>query len=186
MNSLYYNNLIQRVLDNSRSNNWKDAVYEWDIVDWEEDKTCNSSCICGKENIRYLYTIRNKYTKKCLYPIGSSCIEKFKRDDLNEKTAILERLFKLLSAIRDRERIELNSKFFSRKLLRYMYNEGAFLDNEYNDYDGYNDYLYMLDMFNKRDKSNINNAKQRKINAIIVSSIKPYLVYKLEENKGIY
>jgi hypothetical protein len=59
MASAYYNNLIRCVLDASRSDYWETAVYEWEIVDYEEDESCESACICGKQGIRYLYTIRN-------------------------------------------------------------------------------------------------------------------------------
>ena len=57
MVSSYYRNLIKQVLYNSYGDTWEEAVEEWEIIDWEEDKQCNSFCVCGKENIRYLYTI---------------------------------------------------------------------------------------------------------------------------------
>ena len=68
-NSAYYRNLIQRVIDNSESDIWESAVFEWEIFDWEEDETLESSCICGKENLRYLFTIRNTLNGNILYPI---------------------------------------------------------------------------------------------------------------------
>jgi hypothetical protein len=58
--SKYVENLIKKVIDNSISNNWNDAVREWDIVDCEEDDSLTESCICGKEELRYLYTIQNR------------------------------------------------------------------------------------------------------------------------------
>ena len=41
-------------------------------------------CVCIKEHIRYLYTIRNELTGRTIYPIGSSCIKKFHRNDMDE------------------------------------------------------------------------------------------------------
>lgn len=57
-NSSYARNLIARVIDNSISDNWEDAVQEWDILDCVEDHSRSESCICGKENLYYLFTIK--------------------------------------------------------------------------------------------------------------------------------
>lgn len=180
MPSAYYQNLIQKVMDASNGDTWEEAVQEWEIFDCEEDEECASSCICGKENIRYLYTIRNFETGRMLYPIGSSCIKKFDRDDLADETAIREGMFKLLRAVRNNDRIELSSQYFSKKLLLALFEEGAFRPTQYNQFDGRNDYQFMLDMFNKRVKSNITLAQRRKISAIIGYSIKPYLLRTLK------
>lgn len=165
--------LIEKVLKNSISKNWSDAVQEWDITDSEEDEYFESTCICGKENIKYLYTIENIKNGKVLYPIGSSCIKKFKRKDLNKVTSVNESLFKLLHAVRDNKFISLNSDLFSRKLLKYLYENGAFKATKYNDFNCKSDYKFMLDMFNKRSEPT--TKQQSKINAIVVNSIKPFL-----------
>ena len=44
--SIYRENLINAVIDNSNANNWDDAVLEWDIVDCIEDETCSESWVC--------------------------------------------------------------------------------------------------------------------------------------------
>lgn len=180
MVSAYAKNLIQRVMDASFGTTWEEAVREWEIVDCEEDEECESYCVCGKEHIRYLYTIRNVETGRQIYPIGSSCIQKFQRDDLEEEIAVMEGMFKLYRAIRNREMIELSSKYFSKKLLWALYEDGAFAPSQYNDFDGHNDYQFMLDMFNKRIKSNITQRQQAKIRGIIAYSIRPYLLRKLK------
>lgn len=66
-NSVYYRNLIQRVIDNSEASTWENAVLEWEIFDCEEDETLESSCICGKEELRYLFTIRNTTNGNVIY-----------------------------------------------------------------------------------------------------------------------
>ena len=38
----YYKNLMMTVIRSSESDNWKDAVVEWDIDDCEEDLSCSS------------------------------------------------------------------------------------------------------------------------------------------------
>lgn len=175
----YRETLIQTVLDYSASKYWDSAVYEWEIEDCIEDDFNKFSCICGKENIKYLFTIRNVKNGKMLYPIGSTCIKKFKRDDLNEQATVNEKLFQLLHAIQDRQFISLNSEFFSRKLLRYLYDEGVFKPTKYNKFNGENDYKFLIKMFNKRNKPTEN--QEAKISALIVSSIRPYLVKKLKD-----
>ena len=115
MSNSYVSNLIKRVMDASFGSTWEEAVQEWEIVDCEEDETSTSMCVCGKENIRYLYTIQNRETGCVISPIGSSCIQKFEREDLSERAAVLEEMFKLYKAIRHGERIELTSDFFSRR-----------------------------------------------------------------------
>ena len=149
---------MMTVIRSSESDNWKDAVVEWDIDDCEEDLSCSSECVCGKENIKYLYTIRNRYSGRILYPIGSSCINKFGREDLRDATSLIESQFKLLHAVE----------------------EGRF-DTEYNDYDGEDDYEFMLKMFNKRDKDSISLKQDKKIKALLLHAIKPFLQDRLAE-----
>ena len=141
--------------------------------DVEEDETLEESCVCGKENLRYLFTIRNIYNGHTLFPIGSSCIKKFERYDLNEEVAAKEQLFKLLHAIENNEFLTLSSSLFSRKLLLYLYDIGAFKPTPHNRYNPENDYHFMLDMFNKRNR--MSYRQESKTTAIILNSIKPFL-----------
>lgn len=88
-----------------------------------------------------------------------------------------------MHAIEEGEYISLTSEYFSRKLLRFMLEDGAFIETEFNRYNGENDYDFMLKMFNKRT---VPTYKQdAKIKAIIMNSIRPYLMDKLE-GKNIY
>jgi hypothetical protein len=137
--------------------------------------------ICGKEELSYLFTIRNTRNGNLLYPIGSSCIRKFERDDLDEDASIKEQLFKLLHAIEKNEFITLSSDLFSRKLLFCFYDEDVFKPNSYNRYNPEVDYEFMLQMFNKRNKDSISTLQQRKISAIIRDSIRPYLRAALKD-----
>ena len=139
MASIYVERLIKRVIELSQSNNWDTAVTEWEIADCEEDDTLSESCVCGKEHLYYLFTIENAINGNTLFPIGSSCIKKFGRDDLDDEAAVREKMFKLYHAVEDNRFISLSPEFFSRKLLKKLYDEGSF-DCEYNGYDGYDDY----------------------------------------------
>lgn len=183
MRSQYVEKLIKTVIDNSYSDSWDVAVTEWKIIDCEEDDELQGECICGKENLKYLYTIKNKITGKVLFPIGSSCIQKFEQSDLNYEIKIIEGMFKLYRAISSNQRLELNSDFFTRNLLRSLYEDGAF-ESEYNCYHGERDYEFMLTLFNKRNKDTISSAQRSKVNAILAFSIKPYLKNNLKFRKN--
>ncbi|MBO5731480.1 MAG: hypothetical protein J6R67_09800 [Treponema sp.] len=180
----YYQNLIKSVIEASESDIWEEVVQEWEIFDCEEDDTCSSECICKHEGLKYLYTIRNDNNGNILFPIGSSCIKKFGREKLNEEISIMEQMFSLLHAVERHERIELNTKYFSKKLLEKLYTEDVFIPNKYNNYDGQNDYEFLLKMFRKTNKSDITEAQHRKIRAIIMNSILPYLNRKLKHKKS--
>lgn len=154
MSSAYKENLIKTVVENSVAKNWESAVLEWGIEDCLEDETCSESFVCGKFGLRYLYTILNCRNGIALYPIGSCCIQKFNRNDLDEEISVREGMFRLLHAVEDNRFIELTPKFFSRKLINELYDRGAF-DNEYNNFDGEEDYLFFLRMFGKRKKKKL-------------------------------
>lgn len=57
--------------------------------------------------------------------------------------------------------------------------EGKYSDRS-DRYDGTNDYQFMLDMFNKRNKSEITEQQHRKIRGLIAYSIKPFLRERLK------
>ena len=174
----YRENLIEVVIKNSISKSWESAVLEWEIDDCEEDENRSEMCVCGKEGLRYLYTICNKINSRRLFPIGSCCIKKFDRADLNEEISVREGMFKLLHAVSDNKFIELTTEFFSKKLIAALFEEGAF-DTEYNNFDGTRDYEFLIKMFNKRKKEDITPNMWKKIRAIIAYSIKPYLEEQL-------
>lgn len=57
MKNNYVENLILTVINSSEATTWEDAVPEQEIADCEEDSSRTSRCVCGKENIKYLYRI---------------------------------------------------------------------------------------------------------------------------------
>ena len=172
--------LIETILSNSCSRSWENAVYEWEVIGLMEDDTLVKDCICGKENLKYLYTIQNKLNGKILFPIGASCIRKFGRADLNESISIQEKLFDLVNGYQKKEVIKLNSKYFSKGLLMFLYKEGAFKPNQYNKNDSSRSYEFMIDMFNMRNSPS--KAQQNKIDAILNNDIKDYLKNRINSN----
>lgn len=177
VNSSYVKNLTSKVIAHSDSNTWDEAVKEWSVVGFDIDPNSHGACVCGQNNLYYLYTIRNIENGNELSPIGSSCIKKFKREDLTARVTTLEKQLNLLHAWEDNNFIKLDSKFFSKKLLEYLFDKGAFEDDKYNPEINYQ---FMLDMFNQRKDPT--EKQQKKINAIIINNIIPYL-RKLEKSK---
>lgn len=177
----YTENMINPIIAVSLSDTWESAVQEWDIIDCEEDKEAERQCMCGHEGIRYLFRIRNRFNGNEFDPIGSECIKKFGRKDLSAEVDVQERLFKLYDALTSGTLIPFDSTYFSRKLLLYLLEQDAFKPTPYNDNDGENDYKFLLDMFNGR--RGITPAQQRKINAILAFSIRPFLASRLASKR---
>ena len=173
--------LFNLVIQQSQSKNWSEAVLEWEVIDCTEDETCSTECVCGKEGIKYLFTIRNKFNGQEIFPIGSSCIKKFNNNDLTAETELWKKEFALYHAISNNEFIkfegEEKNRLFSRKLLEKLYDEGAFKANQFNDFNPYNDYEFLLKMFNKRTE--MSERQNRRCVAIILNSIKPFVQNKL-------
>lgn len=107
-----------------------------------------------------------------LFPIGSSCIKKFGRSDLNEKISLKESMFRLFHAVENNEFLELSPDLFTRKLLRYLFEQGAFKSDKYDEEESY---AFILKMFNKRDKTSITDKQDKKIKAILLNNIKPFI-----------
>lgn len=169
----YSDDFIREILDNSKSKEWKSAVLEWEIVGCFEDKKQQESCICGKERLRYLYEIKNKKTGQIIFPIGSSCIKKFDRHELDEDVDIFKQIANLLTKFSKNKTVQLNSENFSKKLFTFIMQRGAFKPNQYNGYNASSDYKFMIDMFNKRTELTENQRK--KVNAILYFTIRPFL-----------
>lgn len=144
MGNLYTDNLIGTVIGLSVADDWEGARREWRIVGCEVDETHSATCVCGKEGLRYVYTIANTETGETLSPIGSSCIKKFEQSDMDEELAGWQQAIKLMeeaARIGKEDYVHLHSGSYSRKLLYFLYEQDAFRPTKYNGYDGYNDYL---------------------------------------------
>lgn len=171
--------LTKIVLEKSEAKTWANAIKEWDLCDTDEDEDASSVCVCGKTGIRYLHRIINMVNHKRIYPVGSCCIKKFNRADLNEKITVKEKLFKLYHAVETNQFLSLDTELFSRKLIKYLYKEGAFSSNNPN-YSEDESYKFFLDMFNKRNKDDITLAQDKKIKAILLNNIRPFVKKQLE------
>ena len=179
MDNKHYNNLINTVIDKSESSNWENAVLEWKIRDKQIDFNQTTPCICGKENLKYLFTIQNQKNNNILKYIGSTCIKKFKREELDKITTTYTKLCVLYYAIKNNEYIEFNANFFSKQLIEYFEEQNIIKPSRYNNYEPKKDYDFMKKMFFKRKEPT--EPEQKKIKAIMVNSIKPYLIEQVKE-----
>lgn len=64
MGNLYTDNLIGTVIGLSVADDWEGARREW--IGCEVDETHSATCVCGKEGLRYVYTIANTETGETL------------------------------------------------------------------------------------------------------------------------
>lgn len=176
-----FHQLVETVEKASVSDDWQGAKSEWDVVDISEDDSLSENCICGQERLKYLYTIENRFNHNVLFPIGSHCINQFNQTAMTTSATVYQKLLALVNAVKDNKFIELNATFFSRGMLKYLYDDGVFKASIYNKNDPYNDYKFLLDMFNKR--SDPTSKQQAKINALIMNAIIPYAEQRIKKGQ---
>ncbi|MFF2772842.1 hypothetical protein ACFVUP_37665, partial [Streptomyces bacillaris] len=126
-------------------------------------------------DLRWLFTIRNRHNGAVLEPIGSTCVNHFEREDLDRDVSILPRLLAMRTALREGKAITLTTEFFSRALLEYLEDGGAFTPDQWNTADGHEDYWFLLDMFNKRKKEDITSRQRYKIRMLIERKVLPFV-----------
>jgi len=175
--SKFFRELQRRVIEVSDASTWTQAVLEWRIGGVWEDEDCETRCVCTKEGLRYVFLIENELNRNELEPIGSSCIKRFDREDLTADIILLEQMFGLYNALIGKEQMSLD--LLSRKLIDYLYEQGAFQPSKFNDYYPYNDYQFMLDMFNRATRYGLSNAQNKKVQAILLNDVKQFLQQKL-------
>lgn len=175
------------VLEASSSKTWDVAVSEWHVVGCHDNGNASGECLCGHEGIRYEFTIRNSVNGNELSPIGSTCILKFESDELKDEVEGWKAAIKLLDALEARrpdERLDgMNRDLFSRRLYAFLYEKGAFPDNNYNKHDGRNDYEFMVKMFNKRTAPT--ERQRAKMYMVLNKSIIPWLALFGRELRGM-
>jgi hypothetical protein len=167
--------LRRTVVAASKSSQWKSAAHEWEVITVGEDPSGTGICVCGQNNLRYLFTIENLHNGNILFPIGSTCVNQFESEYLDDQVKVFTGLRKLRKAIDNRESIELTSDYFSRALLQNLYNDGAFTPDKWNRGDGEVDYIFLLDMFNTRNKDDISRKRQGKIYMLLTRKIIPFV-----------
>lgn len=77
--------LKEAIMGNSLSDKFEVAAGEWYVNNYLVADSV--TCVCGQEDCRYVYSIKNLYTEKTLFPIGSSCMKYFNWNE--EETEII-------------------------------------------------------------------------------------------------
>lgn len=165
--------LVQAVTNLSTSAAWALAVNEWDVTQLEEKPAGTGICVCGQTGLVKLFTIRNRLYGSELHPIGSVCVNKFGRDDLDRQIDLFSDLHALRKVILDGGQVSLTSEFFSRAMLEHFYFSDVFTPDQWNGGDGERDYEFLAKMFNKRIKDSITNAQHRKIYMLLQNKVIP-------------
>lgn len=170
-----FETLVRAVVDASVSKTWSVAVSEWCVVELEEDTCGQGVCVCGKTELVKLFTIENELNGSVLYPIGSVCVNKFGRQELDQQVNVYSDLLTLRNGIRDGERITLTAGWFSRAVLEWLFAEGAFTPNQWNGFDAERDVDFLLEMFNKRNKDAITRPQEAKIHVLLTRHVAPFV-----------
>ncbi len=110
--------LHDAVISKSDGEIWETAVMEWDITDYY--KAESETCVCGQQHIKHCFILKNRQTDKYLNPIGSDCIKKFGREDLNKNLLLIEDLIKLKTAMEEGKYITLSSDYFTARLIQFF------------------------------------------------------------------
>ncbi|MEZ2390208.1 hypothetical protein AB6813_11780 [bacterium RCC_150] len=167
---------LKRVVEaESVASDFHHAVHEWSVVELEEHPTGEGECVCGQQNLVKMFTIRNHRNGAELFPIGSHCVNHFGREDLDLQVTVLSDLLSLRKAILEGKRITLTSEYFSRAMLKWPYDEGAFPADQWNDGDAERDYVFLVDMFNKRNKDDISRKQEAKIYMMLKHKVLPFV-----------
>lgn len=170
-----FDTLKKVIVDNSVADDFYGAVPEWSVVAVEEDPASQGECVCGQQNLRYMYTIHNNLTQQPLSFIGNQCIRHFRREDLDAQATIFSQLLTLKTAIDARTTITLTTDYVSKRLLDWLFAEGAF-DSERNNFNGKDDHAFLVQMFNKRKKEiDISDAQNKKIWVLLNPRLKPFI-----------
>ncbi|MCI1017359.1 hypothetical protein HWD99_01840 [Microbacterium sp. C5A9] len=168
--------LRHAVIDASVADRWKTALLEWEVISVEEHPTSEGECVCGQTNLLWMYTIANDANGRTLFPIGSTCVNHFGRTDLNRQITVFRKLLLVRDAAKSGSPITMDTNFFSRAALSFLYEEGVFTPDAYNFGDGWNDYDFLLKMFGVRDKDAITSKQRWKIRKLIDLKITPFVL----------
>jgi hypothetical protein len=102
-------------------------------------------------------------------------VNHFGRADLDLQVTVFSDLFSLRKSILAGDRITLTAEHFSRAVLKWLLDEGAFPADEWNKYDGKSDYKFLLKMFNKQNKDQISQKQEGKIYQMLRYKVIPFV-----------
>lgn len=72
-----------RILELSSTTDWEEAIMEWVGISYCNHGENSAICVCSQSNLSKCYVLQNRKTKQ-LAMLGSCCVLKFQRPELNE------------------------------------------------------------------------------------------------------
>lgn len=168
--------LAQAIVSRSEAGDWEVAVMEWEVVGEQVDYERTMSCVCGQERLKRLFTIRNRANGNVIFPIGSTCILRFGRDDLGREVRIriqLDRLVEGAVRLGKGGHVGLKSGLFSRALIEHLWERGAFSSDHRTAFGGHDDYLLLLAAFNRRGE--MTDGEAGEVARVIEEDLYPWL-----------
>lgn len=168
--------LEHAVISRSSSGVWSSAVAEWEVVGLDEDPGGDGVCVCGHTDLRWLFTIENQRNGSVLHPIGSVCVNHFEREDLDRDVSVLPKVLAMRAALLRGENVTLTAEYFSRALIGYFEDSGAFTPDQWNTAEWHEDYWFLLDMFNKKNKDTITKRQRYKIDVLLRNKVFPFVL----------
>ena len=93
---------------------------------------------------------------------------------MSASVTVLHRLLELRAAFIAQKRVDITSEYFSRAVLAYLWQNGAFPPNEYNRSNGDNDYKFLLDLFNQQHE--FTQKEERKVWVLLNRTIKNFVM----------
>lgn len=172
-------NLRRKIIENSVSDDFEEALGEWSISGVDEDRLRQGVCECNQTGLRYLYSIHNRVTDVSLCPIGSECILAFESDALSLQLRVLQKLVKLCDAYQSNgwQPVGVNGENFSYALLEYLYEGGIFAGLNRSQSEVYG---FMVDMFGRRCE--LTSGQERFAALIQRRCVMPYVRHRFAPN----
>lgn len=121
--ALGFNRLASALLELSEADDVRTAAGEWLPIGMNPIEE-GTVCVCGRQGLESVFRIRNLRTGEEMGPIGSKCIDRFGNEGLSAETLNLNRAHELRRRFLLGDVIELNSTYFTKKLIGFFSKEG--------------------------------------------------------------
>lgn len=163
-NSSWAKRLLGTAVSLSQSETWARAKREWKVLYEDDAGAPTETCVCGHEGLRYLNMVRNRVTGARLYPVGSSCVERFEDDRIAEEQADARALRVLRQhAVAG----DLDRPHYSRRAIDALHRELVIDADEH---------ALLKRLFNAGPKANIAEHDVTLLRAVVGSRVVPYLL----------
>ncbi len=142
--------LTTKLLKLSFSKTWDEAKLEWDLIEVEKvSESDTEECVCGKNPIMEICTIKNKINNN-IARVGNSCVKKF----INKS----DKIFRSISQIKKSSDNSLNAETISFAFEKQWITQ--------------KDRDFYIDIFRKRNLSDKQSNWKTSINKKILNKIK--------------